>query len=75
MECPKAKILFENYAVTAVMYFEAVDKLPVFVGQHERFNESKKDSELALERCRAARIALELHWKEHNCRALMAQPV
>jgi hypothetical protein len=75
MECPNAKVLFENYAVTAVKYFEAVDKIQAFVGQHERFNESKKDSESALERCRAASRALELPWKEHNCRALTAEPL
>jgi hypothetical protein len=75
MECPNAKLLFENYAETAVKYFEAVDKLPDLVGQHERFHESKKNSELALERCRPARRALELLWNEHNCRALIAQQI
>jgi len=42
MLCPTAKILFENYAKTAMENFEATDKLSALVGQHGQFEEGKK---------------------------------
>ena len=69
MDCPTANLPFENYTVAAVQYFEAVDKLGALVGQHAVFEDSKKYSEEAFEKCRAGRLALESHWVSHNCRA------
>jgi hypothetical protein len=68
MKCVTARMLFDNYSMTARQYFDAVDGLPTFVGQHELFQESKKHCEQALENCHTARFALEQHWKEHHCR-------
>ena len=45
MLCPAAKILFENYAKTAMENFEATDKLSGLVGQHGQFEEAKKYAE------------------------------
>jgi len=68
MLCPAAKILFENYAKTAMENFEATDKLSGLVGQHGQFEEAKKYAEGTREKCSAARMALEKHRMEHSCR-------
>jgi hypothetical protein len=69
MECPTATTLFDKYARAAVEYFEASDDLSNLVGHHDRFAEGKKFAEQTLQRCRTARLALEQHRAEHNCRA------
>lgn len=72
MECPTAKILFEEYATTAVEYFEAVDRLSALVGSHHQFADAKRQTEETNAKCIAARLALEKHRIEHNCRVVAA---
>ena len=68
MECPTARILFENYARAAVELFESADKLATLVGQHDQFAEAKKYSKQTHEKCYSARLALKQHQAEHGCR-------
>jgi hypothetical protein len=68
MECPTARILFENYAKAAVELFESADKLATLVGQHDQFAEAKKYSKQTHEKCYSARLALKQHQAEHGCR-------
>jgi hypothetical protein len=72
MECPTARILFENYARAAVELFESADKLATRVGQHDKFAEAKKYSKQTHEKCYSARLALEQHRAEHGCRERVA---
>jgi hypothetical protein len=69
MECPAAKILFENYSKVATQYFEAVDKVSAVVGLHDQFAAAERLVEQTQEKCRRARSILEKHWLEHGCRA------
>jgi hypothetical protein len=69
MECPAAKILFEDYSKVVAEYFEAVDKLSAVVGVHDQFAAAKKLVEQTQEKCSGARSILEKHWLEHGCRA------
>ena len=68
MECPTAKTLFEDYFRATVEYFEAVDKLSNLVGLHDLFANTKQHTEQTHAKCRLARLALEKHRAEHNCR-------
>jgi hypothetical protein len=68
MVCPTAKVLFDNFASAAMEHFEATDKLSTLVGQHGPFEEQKKYTEQAREKCSTARLALTKHWTEHSCR-------
>ena len=68
MGCPAAQALFEDYAQAAMQHFEATDKLANLVGQHGHFEVQKDDVERVHEKCSAARLALEKHWAQHNCR-------
>ena len=68
MDCSIAINLFENLASATNEYFEATDKLANLVGQHEEFAKEKRHAESMREKCRAARLALDLHWSEHGCR-------
>jgi hypothetical protein len=68
MDCPTARILFENYARAAVDHFEAADKLSNLVGQHGEFEEQKEYAKQVHEKCSSARLALEEHWVQHGCR-------
>jgi hypothetical protein len=68
MECPAAKVLFENYARAAVELFESADKVANLTGQHERFAEALKYSKQTHEKCHRARLALEDHRTLHGCR-------
>jgi hypothetical protein len=68
MECPTARILFENYARAAVELFESADRLATLVGQHDQFAEAKKYSKQTHEKCYSARLALKQHQAEHGCR-------
>jgi hypothetical protein len=72
VECATAKILFENYAKTAMENFDATDKLSGLVGRRGQFEEAKKYAEETREKCSAARRALEKHWMEHSCRECIA---
>jgi hypothetical protein len=73
MECPTAKILFEEYAKASTEHFEAVDKLTSLVGSHDLFADAKRQAENTNAKCIAARLALEKHRNEHNCRASAAR--
>jgi formate hydrogenlyase transcriptional activator len=68
MGCPAAQALFEDYTQAAIEHFEAADTLSNLVGQHGLFEEQKASVERAHEKCSAARLALEQHWAQHNCR-------
>ena len=68
MDCPVAVSLLEKLAIAANDYFDATDTLANLVGQHEKFAEEKRYAESMREKCRAARLALDLHWSEHGCR-------
>ena len=68
VNCSIAINLFENLASATNEYFDATDKLANLVGQHEEFAKEKRHAESMREKCRAARLALDLHWSEHGCR-------
>ena len=68
MACPTAAALFDDYARATVEFFEATDNLANVVGQHGQFAAQKRRVEQAGERCRVARLALQEHWNQHNCR-------
>jgi hypothetical protein len=68
MACSAAAALFDDYARATIEFFEATDSLANVVGQHDRFVAEKVRVELAGERCRAAHLALQEHWRQHNCR-------
>jgi hypothetical protein len=68
MDCSIAINPFENLASAANEYFDATGKLANLVGQHEEFAKGKRHAESMREKCRAARLALDLHWSEHHCR-------
>jgi hypothetical protein len=70
MPCLIAYTLFQEYAKATIDYFEATDNLAMLVGQHDDFAEAKKHTDRTHTKCRAARLALEQHWKEHGCRDL-----
>jgi hypothetical protein len=72
MECPTAKTLLEEYARAATEYFEAVDRLSSLVGSHDQFADAKRQTENTNAKCIAARLALEKHRIEHNCRVVAA---
>ena len=72
MECPIAKALFEEYARAATKYFEAVDRLSDLVGLHDLFVDAQRQVEQTNAKCIAARLALEKHRIEHNCRVAAA---
>jgi hypothetical protein len=68
MACPTATILFDDYARTTEEFFEATDTLANLVGQHGQFEEEKECVKQARKRCGIAHLALQEHWKQHNCR-------
>jgi len=43
--CPTAKLPFDNYTRDALAFFEATDKLVALVGQHDAFEEARKQAE------------------------------
>ncbi len=67
MECPAANALFEAFALAAVEYFDAVDKLTSFVGAHDQFVVANRYTKQASAKCRAARLTLEDHRADHKC--------
>ena len=69
----RSHVLFEDYSLAAIEYFEATDKLSALVGRREEFAEAKKHTDEAHAKCRDARRALEQHWQEHRCRAREAK--
>jgi hypothetical protein len=68
MVCPTVNGLFENYARAAVELFESADQLATLVGQHGQFAEAKKYTEQTHKKCYTARLALEQHLVQHDCR-------
>ena len=68
MDCSIARNLFDDLTRATDKYFDATDKLANLVGQHEKFAEEKRYAESMREKCRAARLAFDLHWSEHGCR-------
>ena len=68
MVCAVAQSLLENYARAAMEHSEAIDRLSSFVGQHEQFEAEKQNVERAHEKCSAARVLLQQHCAQHNCR-------
>jgi hypothetical protein len=67
MDCPTAKTLVDDFAVAAMEYFQAVDKLSNLVGSHYHFSVAKQHTEQVGVKCRLARLAMEKHRAEHNC--------
>ncbi len=70
MECPIAQSLFEDYSNLATQYFGAVDILSDLVGAHQDFSDAKRRTDQLKTKCQVARLALENHRAEHNCRAV-----
>jgi hypothetical protein len=66
--CPIADSLFEKFAEATHEHFEATGNLSMLAGQHESFAEAKKVVDEKHSKLRAARQALEQHWKKHGCR-------
>ena len=67
MVCAVAKSLLEDYARAAMEHSEAIDRLSSFVG-HEQLEAEKQNVERAHEKCSAARVLLQQHCAQHNCR-------
>lgn len=65
--CPTADSLFDKFAEATHEHFEATDNLSMLTGQHEGFADAKKVVDEMRLKARAAREALEQHWKKHRC--------
>ncbi|MFZ0522918.1 MAG: hypothetical protein WAL95_17960 [Candidatus Acidiferrales bacterium] len=65
--CPIADSLFEKFAEATHEHFEATDNLSMLTGQHKGFAAAKKVADEKRSKARAARQALEQHWKKHRC--------
>jgi hypothetical protein len=72
MECPTAKTLVEDYSRATTEYFEAFDALSGPIGSHDQFTDAQRRTEQTHQKCRVARLALEKHRAEHNCRVAAA---
>ena len=68
--CPTADSLVEKLAEATHEHFVVTDELAMLTGQHEAFAAAKKVVDEKHSKLRAARQALEQHWKKHGCRGV-----
>ena len=73
VKCPTASGLLEDYAEAVTEFSLATEALRVVAGQRGAFAEPKERADEARSKCRAARQALEQHYKEHRCRGSAPQ--
>ena len=73
MDCTTAARLFEAYCQAATDHFEATEKLASLAGRHSDFAEADRMAKKAYTKCQAARLTLETHWAEHECRSVAAK--
>jgi hypothetical protein len=72
MDCPTARYLLDEYARSTAEYVEAANMLSCLAGSHEHFADAQECAKQTHTRCKLARLALERHRAEHNCRVKTA---
>ena len=68
MECPTLQNLLAAFTAAALEHIEAVNNLTdlVELDSKDKLAEAKRQTEQTSAKCRAVRVALEMHRAEHN---------
>jgi hypothetical protein len=69
MECSTVQNLLAAFTAAALEHIEAVNNLTdlVELGSKDKLANAKRQTEQTAAKCRAARVALEMHRAEHKC--------